>query len=44
MIQNSVCAILVAYVLEADSKSVNSIYTSQSEKLTQKKGKLVHTH
>ena len=44
MIQNSVCAILVAYVLEADNKSVKSIYKSQLEKLTQKKGKLVHTH
>ena len=28
----------ILYVLEADNKSVKSIYTSQSEKLTQKKG------
>ena len=44
MIWNSVCAKLDAYVLEADNKSVKSIYKSQLKKLTQKKGKLVHTH
>ena len=34
---------LVAYVLETDNKSVKSIYTSQSEKLTQKEVSSAYT-